>query len=41
MRKKLYEYEEEYEVKLIFCEDKSEAEAKVIEIFQQVVKENG
>jgi ERCC4-type nuclease len=41
MRKRLYEYEEEYDVEIIFCEDKTEAEARVIEIFQQVVKENG
>ena len=41
MRKKLYEYEEEYDVPVIFCEDKSEAESKVIEIFQQIVEDDG
>ena len=41
MRKKLYEYEEEYDVPVIFCEDKSEAESKVIEIFQQFVEDDG
>ena len=41
MRKRLYEYEEEYDVEIIFCEDKTEAETRVMEIFQQVVEENG
>lgn len=41
MRKKLYEYEEEYDVEIIFCEDKTEAETKVMDIFKQVVEENG
>lgn len=40
MVKCLYEYEEEYGIKTIFCNNKQEAEEKVIEIFTKVINQH-
>ncbi len=40
MRKQLYKYEEDYGVSVIFCDGKEEAESKVIDIFQEIVRQH-
>ena len=40
MRKCLYSYEEEYGIETIFCQDRAEAEDKIISIFLEVVSED-